>query len=154
MFSMSTRSRDGGTLNLPTEGRSLHVPDQRTCTRCKHFRLVTDFTLMGKGVKRRTICRMCESEQKRILNYNLDDITYQAILHAQNNSCAICYQPFGDSPPNVDHDHLCCPGKRSCGKCIRGLLCGHCNKAVGLFEDDPDTLYSAARYLTRKVEYQ
>src|SRR4029077_2130187 len=31
----------------------------------------------------------------------------------------------------VDHDHNCCPGAHSCGKCIRGILCGTCNSALG-----------------------
>lgn len=28
---------------------------------------------------------------------------------------------------SVDHDHACCPGKKVCGRCVRGLLCNDCN---------------------------
>jgi hypothetical protein len=41
----------------------------------------------------------------------------------------------------------CCPGKKSCGKCIRGLLCARCNSAIGLFDEDPVTLHAAVEYL-------
>lgn len=126
----------------------------KTCTRCNNDRPIEDFTLQGRGTVRRTVCRYCEAEQKRLNYYNLDEITYQAILLAQNYRCAICHFPFFGEAPCVDHDHFCCPGAKSCGKCIRGLLCNPCNTAVGLLEDDPDILYSAARYLSRKAEYQ
>jgi hypothetical protein len=48
----------------------------------------------------------------------------------------------------VDHDHECCPGPRSCGKCVRGLICNECNLALGLGQD-PQTLRSLADYLDR-----
>jgi hypothetical protein len=60
----------------------------------------------------------------------------------QAGKCAIC----GGSPkfPKislcVDHDH-------KTGH-FRGLLCGHCNTALGLFDDDPERLQKAIQYLT------
>ncbi len=47
----------------------------------------------------------------------------------------------------VDHDHARCPGKQSCGECVRGILCNPCNQAIGLMSDNPATLRLAAEYL-------
>ena len=30
----------------------------------------------------------------------------------------------------IDHDHRCCPPGKSCGKCIRGVLCHPCNMVI------------------------
>lgn len=52
----------------------------------------------------------------------------------------------------VDHDHQCCPGERSCGRCVRGLLCPTCNLAVGFLRDDVSLASALGRYLrTRSV---
>jgi len=43
----------------------------------------------------------------------------------------------GDKPEaslHVDHDHNCCNGVKSCGKCVRGIICNRCNKAVDKYE--------------------
>ena len=48
---------------------------------------------------------------------------------------------------NIDHDHTCCPGRRSCGKCIRGLPCPVCNRGLGMFKDSVKSLLRAVDYL-------
>jgi hypothetical protein len=54
------------------------------------------------------------------------------------------------SPLVVDHDHACCAaGKRSCGSCVRGLICRGCNSAAGHVYDSPRVARALADYLER-----
>ena len=63
-------------------------------------------------------------------------------------SCSICKNKSpGTMGWNVDHDHECCSGSKSCGRCIRGILCHLCNKGIGLLGDDPILLSSGINYL-------
>jgi hypothetical protein len=66
----------------------------------------------------------------------------------QGGVCAICGGVNANGKAlSVDHDHACCAGDRSCGVCVRGLLCQPCNFATGLMRDDPDRLRAAAVYI-------
>lgn len=70
---------------------------------------------------------------------------YQAMHAAQGGVCAICRKPETATRGGkvkalaVDHDHRT--------GALRGLLCAHCNTAIGKFGDDPSILRSAIRYL-------
>ncbi len=79
--------------------------------------------------------------------YNVTQEQYDQLLADQNGLCAICFRPPKARRLAVDHDHKCCPGSRSCGKCVRGLLCGPCNMGLGYFQDDPEVLIQALMYL-------
>lgn len=59
------------------------------------------------------------------------------LLESQGHSCGMCHEPFkAGRRICVDHDHACCPDReRSCGKCVRGLLCLRCNAALGHIEN-------------------
>ena len=73
---------------------------------------------------------------------------YQEILEAQGGTCAICDKSPNKQRLSVDHDHGCCPDKsKSCGECVRGLLCSDCNFGLGLFKDRKDLLEKAVMYL-------
>ena len=74
---------------------------------------------------------------------------YEAILARQGGACAICgtTDPGGRGGFHVDHDHACCPNPRSCGQCVRGLLCSRCNPMLGMAKDDVETLRAAVAYL-------
>jgi predicted nucleic acid-binding Zn ribbon protein len=49
-----------------------------------------------------------------------------------------CYAPECKSKKrlSIDHDHGCCPGRNSCGKCVRGVLCQKHNLALGVLENN------------------
>lgn len=79
----------------------------------------------------------------RLAAYGLTPENYDSLLKAQGEVCAIC---GGTNKPgkdggllHIDHDH-------STGK-VRGLLCGQCNRGLGHFKDNPDSLRKAALYL-------
>lgn len=84
-----------------------------------------------------------EQALKRL--YNLTFVDFNRILLEQNNRCKICNTDnFGKKGPSVDHDH-------TTGK-VRGILCGRCNKAIGLMDDSPNKLRLAAEYLDFNLE--
>ena len=86
--------------------------------------------------------------------YGLTAARYDVMLAAQGGGCAVCGTtvPGGRGAFHVDHDHACCPGRKSCGKCIRGLLCARHNTALGLLDDSVENLMSAAAYLLRSTD--
>ena len=75
---------------------------------------------------------------------------FNELLRLQNYKCAACDEALNDQLVHVDHDHLCCPSRyKTCGKCIRGLLCSRCNNALGLVQDRLSVLINLGRYLER-----
>jgi len=77
---------------------------------------------------------------------------FQALFEQQRGLCAICRSEdrSGRRTLAVDHDHACCPTavvRKTCGKCVRRLLCDTCNRALGMFADNPEWLIRAAAYV-------
>ena len=94
--------------------------------------------------------------------YRLTIEQYEDVYMQQGGCCAICrdkisraYDPSVEKTARgpkrgqayIDHNHACCPGRRTCGKCLRGLLCSRCNAGLGSFRDKPDLLMAAVKYL-------
>ena len=93
--------------------------------------------------------RKKSNRKYRISSYGLTQENFDRLLDAQQHTCGMCHEPFEEGQLiHVDHDHACCRAKnRSCGKCIRGLLCHTCNIALGHIE----RRYAMARaYLVRQ----
>lgn len=79
-------------------------------------------------------------------NFRMTLEDYDAKLTAQGGVCTVCGASPGGKRLEVDHDRTCCPGNRSCGNCIRDLLCSGCNGGTGIV-DNPDLLRRKAAYL-------
>ena len=71
---------------------------------------------------------------------SLEDLLTAA--KAQNFSCAICKTSFRSEQDVIDHDHTTSE--------FRGLLCGNCNRGLGMFKDNAESLRIAASYLDKK----
>lgn len=78
-------------------------------------------------------------------HFNLTSEQYDEMLQAQGGGCSLCGRC--DRRMHIDHDHSCCPRSKSCGKCVRSILCADCNTGLGQFKDDPALLRRAAAYL-------
>ena len=72
---------------------------------------------------------------------------YDTLLASQGGLCAICGITLksgkGKQAANADHNHK--TGEK------RGMLCGRCNLAIGMFEDNPDLLRKSTAYLEKYI---
>lgn len=89
-----------------------------------------------------------EAQRRRVLKkqYGLTLETYNIMLKAQNEVCAICGEKETVSNRSLSVDHCHKTGK------VRQLLCGNCNHALGKFKDSPELLEKARDYLIRHKE--
>lgn len=99
-----------------------------------------------KAWSERSAARKYETGRRRQLQkYGLTLEQFDEQLAKQNGVCAICQQlETGGKSLAVDHCH-------STGV-VRGLLCGSCNRALGLFGESIFNLRAATRYLMSFTE--
>ena len=118
----------------------------KTCSRCTESKSVDQFHADKRRKDGyRSACKQCmkashntekAKEYWLVKNFNITVSQYNVMLANQNYLCAGCGVNQKDEARAfaVDHDHNCCPDNgRSCGKCIRGLLCFKCNATEARF---------------------
>jgi len=126
----------------------------KVCSKCKQEKLVSEF---GKNSSRKDglwhYCKSCEKirrKQNRLRKRSLTIDDYDQLLFEQKGVCAICGKKethcnqWGVQRLGVDHNHIT--------NKTRGLLCVHCNTAIGsLYIDEKgiELLLKAMEY-TRK----
>lgn len=136
------------------------MPNTKTCARCGVVQTPENSHMRAGGKYFYAYCRPCRNivtkeyaannkeahaaKQKRATikwRYGLDSAAYEALLLA---GCAVCGSTEGLC---VDHDHSCCPGRRSCGKCVRGALCNRHNVALGMVNESTEELQILIEYV-------
>jgi hypothetical protein len=140
-------------LRKVTDPMARDESGNKQCRRCDLWLPTTAFSAnRARPDSLTAYCRRCERDKALIHNYGISVDQHEAMLTSQGGGCAICGGQTKDGRPFfVDHDHACCPGQRTCGKCIRGLLCGDCNLGIGYFDDDVARMEMAISYLRRST---
>lgn len=81
--------------------------------------------------------------RKRCLTYGITEQDYYRMIDDQDNKCLICGSGPGGRWGQFDIDHCHDTGK------VRGLLCHECNKGLGCFRDNKESLKKAIEYLEK-----
>jgi len=132
----------------------------KTCSSCRQELPLESFhRASARSDGRQRACKACNTATQRAVpvdvrrdrwlqrTYGLSLADFEKRAEAQGGACRICNDVPTDKPLVVDHDHACCPTSKSCGSCIRGLICDPCNRGLGFFRDNPERLIVAANYI-------
>jgi|SRR5665213_372425 len=150
----------------------------KICRKCKAEKPLTDFGVWRYSQDGRKIyCRSCLVERQKdyavrhpeavsqrasswnkmnperrkfnsmrsalMIDFGMAIEDYELLLQNQNGLCLGCYKHHSQFKHRlqVDHDHAT--------NKIRGLLCGPCNRTLGIVSENPMTLRRLADYLER-----
>lgn len=122
---------------------------EKVCSRCYIMKPLECFNKKsGSKIGFSSMCKECRKNSERVKKYKRSPADFNNLLESQNGVCGIC-ESSGNQEWHVDHDHSCCPGEETCGKCVRGLICSSCNLGLGFFKDNQEILQKAIRYLQK-----
>lgn len=146
--------------------------ESKQCSRCKRTLDILNFRTRGGKQKHllnsrcKDCCRemhkdWCSRNPERVKEYrkadewtlykrcqrrNISPDDFFKAVEAQENKCPVCNQELGEiTETAIDHNH-------DTGE-FRGVLHKECNRGLGLFKDNPETLRRAAEYLESKGYY-
>ncbi len=77
----------------------------------------------------------------RSWRYEIPHVVLRKVYDAAGGRCEICGGRDADRNLALDHCHET--------GITRDVLCSRCNKALGMFKDDPSLLRKAAEYIER-----
>ena len=152
---------------------TVSAPIKRRCVKCHKDKDDREFYRRDTGILRRE-CKICAHKRgaewakanrdrknktsrewaaknknyrriKTLIGHGLTQEEYEKLFQKQNGLCAICRNQedpaYKKKYLSIDHDHK--------SGIVRGLLCHKCNIGIGMFEDDPDRMASALKYLKK-----
>lgn len=107
-------------------------PCNRTYQKAQRLRDVEGVKVKRRAYTARSYVRLKTTDYDQRRNYGISSEEKEFLLVQQGGCCAVCNTSDpGKRGWHTDHDHSCCPGRTSCGKCIRGILCHNCNMLLG-----------------------
>lgn len=137
------------SLSRGGSGNRVVVDGSLTCISCNKKKPINSFHLRSDG-KLMSYCKKCQSKKRKdyfkehykFSRYNITKEEFNSMLTFQKNKCNICKEEL--SNPRIDHCH-------KSGK-VRGLLCHHCNVALGHVKDNINILKNMIKYLEKEID--
>lgn len=148
------RIRSAEESRIPGDKSVASSPNEFLCFRCYYSNIHLKPT-PAAPVATIAVDKSCRHGRSCIFGidlwrkYKISCWDYYNLLDLQGGKCKICGRSEDEFARrlHVDHDHNCCPGNRSCGMCVRGLLCPNCNIGLGKVMDDLTIIQSMIEYL-------
>lgn len=124
------------------------------CKKCDTTKPLSEFhNKAGRKDGKASTCKTCVNDRARPYDpaknkdkhlrkmYGITLEQYNEMLAKQGGVCAICggTEKIKGRLMAVDHCHAT--------GAVRGILCSHCNRALGFFRDDVESLKRALKYL-------
>lgn len=78
--------------------------------------------------------------------YGMTVENYNDLLVQQDFKCALCFKHISDNKKRLAVDHCHETGR------IRGLLCMHCNAALGQMGDNKASIERVLKYVTNETQ--
>ena len=133
--------------------KTLKDGHKNTCKTCfgaylKSIKHITNANIRKRRSKYPEVRRADKNRKlKHVFGITIEQ--YEAMEKAQKNLCAICdreetsinHSSKKRSRLSIDHCHIT--------NKVRGLLCGNCNRTLGLMRDSIELLENAIKYLKK-----
>lgn len=131
------------------------------CQMCMTVKPLTAFSRdKYRPNKHMKYCRRCDSLKNKWYNSDLYPRIKQRFYEQQNGLCPVCGELIdltqkGQAGPVLDHPHSAeaMHNVETMAAAMTGLLHSNCNRAIGLFRDNPAVLRRAARYVEDSRRY-
>jgi hypothetical protein len=147
----------GKRLILPRQERGSLL--SKVCRKCGINKNIDEYHWRDDCQNYRHECKQCRTDAAKdnllMVFYKMTREEYNYLLKQQGDVCGICKSPkYEYRNLAVDHDHHCCPGEKSCGQCVRGILCSNCNCGLGSLKENKNLLRSAINYLENHLGFK